>query len=312
MPSLVVSQSYGKDIVNKQGIEVRYYEEQFKTLIPSLINNSSYAISENRRNIEFSTKIGKKNSYNDLDSYDFTTQSALSRLENNRTTIGRDSISKIPDHRMEQRDLGIPPLFKGDLPFQDYSSTNALGYLTMQGDGSKPFIHSVLNYPYVLELENPLDPHSYDGVIEIFAKRSFDRMQSEEKPLSSRKIKGAISNYVEDQFGFCIPIEQKIYFYNESFKIRPYLEFRDFVERFEEIKHGYFHDEIETFEPYEEKALKLKFDSILDEDISELIATSTQTSDAVGKKYISSATGYTFIDSQNGTDSIAFLDQRGY
>lgn len=304
MSSTIVTQSFAYE-KSRQGIEIRHYEEIFSTILPRILNNASPAVSENGKVPSLSKKIGKNSLFNDANSYDLN---PVDRLENNREEFGRDIIEFVPNHVVEKRDFGIPSLFDNSIPYQDYINSDAIGYLNMQVAGNLP----TLNYPYVLDLKNPIDPHSYDGVIETFTIRSWDTLQSEDKPISSRKVRGAISNYKEDQFGFCVPIEQNIYFYNQNFVTRPYLEYGDVGEKIISIKNGYFHDEIQEINPYDEKSLANKLQEHLDVEIANLISTSPQDNNTVGKKYISSATGYTFIDSQNGTDSIAFFDQRGY
>jgi hypothetical protein len=183
---------------------------------------------------------------------------------------------------------------------------------TSESEGFLPYLGFDLNYPYVLDLKNPVDPHSYDGVIEVFTIRSWDKLQSEDKPISSRKVKGFISDYKEDQFGFCTPIEQKIYQNVGSFESRPYFEKADDFDRPINTKSGYFFDEPEEFMPYIEKSYSLKLEKKIDTEISNLISSLKIDDGILEKKYISSAAGYTFIDSQNGTDSITFFDQRGY
>ena len=289
MSSMVVSQSIGVEY-SKQGVEISSYADIFNTIVPRILSNNDSKIVINGKIL------------NEDESYD---ESRVAVLTNNKRTL-------VPNHEIEQRDIGYLKLYKSDTPFEDFSSSIATSYIEMQGDASTGYQLIDLIYPYVLDLPGQLDPGAMDGVIEPFAIRSWATRQSIDRPYSARRVRGAIADAHEDQFGYCVLIEQKIYSLEKERGVRPFLEYGEDNDRPLDIKTGYFANEIIKPSFFEEKTKERQFANLAGEEFAEALRESDSAFDDIGKIYISSAAGYTFIDKQNGTDSIAFLDQMGF
>jgi hypothetical protein len=286
---MVVSQSVGVEY-SKQGVEISSYFDVFNTILPRFLSNSNSKIVINGRVLQ---------NQNVFD-------------ETNIDVLTNDKKKFVPNHEIEQRDVGYVKLFKNDTPFEDFSSATATSYITMQGDESTGYQLLDLVYPYVLDLPGQLDPGAMDGVIEPFTIRSWATRQSIDRPHSARRVRGAISDAHEDQFGYCVQIEQKIFFLEKEKGIRPYLEYGDDNNRPVDIKSGYFANEIINPSFFEEKTKEQQFANEIGIEFAEALKESDSAFDDIGKIYISSTAGYTFMDKQNGTDSIAFLDQMGF
>ncbi len=289
MSSTIVSQSLGVEY-SKQGVEISTYSDIFNTIVPRLLSNSNSKIVIN----------GKI--YTTDESFD---ESNISIISSNKKTF-------VPNHEVEKRDIGYPKLFEDDTPFEDYSFTSPASYITMQGDPSSGYQLIDLIYPYVLDLSGPKDPGTMDGVIEPFVIRSWATRQSIDRPHSSRRVRGALSNFHEDSFGYCVPIEQKIFYVNKDSKTRAYLEYGDDSNRPLDIKNGYFANDPTEISSFEERTKELQFAQLVGEEFALALKDSDSAFDDVGKIYISATAGYTFVDRENGTDSIAFLDQKGF
>ena len=159
MSVIVVTQSLSYE-KSRQGVEIKYFEEVFSTVLPRIMNNASPAVSENGKSPEFSKSFRIDLPFSDIEAYDASLVSPLLRLKNNLEVTGQDTIEFVPNHIAERRDYGTPSLFDHTLPFHDYRNSDIIGYLTMQGNTSNNYVDLNLNYPYVLDLQNPIDPHS--------------------------------------------------------------------------------------------------------------------------------------------------------
>lgn len=269
-------------IVPRQGVEIRTYQDMFDTLSPKITSNS------NKKRI--------KEGYVANDSIYFD--------DSNNSRIASLKREEVPTHQMEQRDLGFNKTFEEDKPFFDIPVGRHEQFIT-RGE-------SELLYPIVLNIEEQKSPGDLNGVLEPFVIRSQATRQNHDFPYSMRRTRGAVSNYSEDPFGFCVPIEQAIYFSEEKRQIRPFNEFGDDANRPVDQRWGYFSDEIEEYAPYNEDDDRKKLTKEIDIDMANLLGNTQNSTTAVGKRFKSSTSGYTFIDNQNGTDSIVFLDKKGY
>ena len=286
MSTTVVSQSIGVEY-SPQGVEVKYYEQIYATCLPRFLSNANPSVIVNDR-------VFKKNNFYD--------EGSIEILGNKKNKV-------VPSHESERRDLGTAKLFMDETPFHDYSYAFGANVIEMQGDPSSGYQLLDLLYPFVLDLEGPNDPGSYDGVIEPFTIRSWITRQSIDRPYSARRVRGAISNFHEDQFGTSIEISQKRFIKVQ--KIRPYMEYGDGYNRPIEPKHGYFADEPNFVIPMVEKSLENELSKKIDPEISKVLSSVSINSTNLGSDFLSSTSGYTFFDNENGTDSIAFFDQKG-
>ena len=286
--SRVISQSIGPEY-SKQGVEILSYQDVYNTMSPRLLSNST----------PISLLDGKR----------VYTGRLFDESQSEKINSPKREVA--PNHEIEKRDFGYPKLFKDETSFEDYAPTTAIEYITMQGDVSNGYQLLELAYPYVLDTPGQVSPGVYDGIIEPFTIRSWTTLESNDRPFSARRVRGGLSAYHEDQFGICTPIEQKIFFSNGESRARPYSEYGDEYNELIDQKFGYFANEPDISNPFLEKTKEEIFTTLVGRDFTEALLLSDSAFDEIGKDYISSTAGYTFIDSENGTDSIAFFDQKG-
>lgn len=293
----------------KQGSEIRSYLDVVGSFSPRLVSNSSFNVTVDDKSINFSSYFRKDKPF-----FDIELTKIIQIKENNYSFVegGRSAgfkTSFVPNHSVEIRDLGYPKLFDDTSPYEDMSESNAIGYLNFQEssiyEGSKENL-----YPYVFDSFGQLDPGSYDGVIEPFPIRSLITRRILDRPFSARRVRCSISGFHENQFGELLNIDQSIFYYEFSNKVSPYLEHSDEFELPYEQKRGYFSDEILSCSPSDDSGIHSEIVEKVDEEIRDLISLAGRSS-VLQKKYISSTSGYTFLDRENGTDSLAFLDQKG-
>jgi hypothetical protein len=288
MSSQIVSQSL-EGLYSRQGVEIKTYDDIFNTILPRIMANGDSRMVINgiieQRNGPFDDgQVDKINSAKKF---------------------------FVPIHEIENRDLGRLKLFKDDTPFEEFTAAVATSYIEMQGDPSSGYQLIDLLYPYVLDTPGKIDPGSMDGVIEPLAIRDYATRQTIDRPESAHRPRASLANAHEDPFGYSVLIEQRKINVGYDAGIRPYMEYGDDSNRPLEQKSGYFAEDPTGKSPFRERTKELEFAQIVGEDFATALSNSTTAFDDVGKTYISACAGYTFIDNENGTDSIAFLDQKG-
>jgi hypothetical protein len=288
MSSYVVTQSIGVEY-SRQGVEIKSFSEVYNTMLPRFLSNSTPKTTINGEIVSFGSIFDESNS----------------------TNIASNKKDSIPNHEMEKRDFGYPKSFKDSTAFEDYAAASAVEYLVMQGDITTGYQLIDLLYPYVLDTPGQIGPGTYDGVIEPFGIRSQATLESTDRPFSARRVRGGISDSHEDQFGRCTLIDQKKFITMGETRTRPYIEYGDEYNELIDQKFGYFANEPDVEDPFFEKTKEDFFSQIVGKELTEALMQSDSAFDEVGKDYISSTSGYTFIDHENGTDSIAFMDQKG-
>jgi hypothetical protein len=288
MSSQVVSQSLD-GLYSRQGVEIKTYEDVFSTTLPRIMANGD-------SRIVVDGIVKQKNGPFD--------DGQVDKLNSNKKFF-------VPTHKIENRDLGRLKLFNDDTPFEEFTYGNATSYIDMQGDPGAGYQLIDLLYPYVLDTPGKIDPGSMDGVIEPLAIRDYATRQTIDRPESARRARASIASAHEDPFGYNVLIEQQKILVGYDAGIRPYLEYGDDSNRPLEQKMGYFAEDPTGKSPFRERTKELEFAQIVGEDFAAALSNSTTAFDDVGKTYISACAGYTFIDNENGTDSIAFLDQKG-
>jgi hypothetical protein len=288
MTSQVVSQSLD-GLYSRQGIEIKSYEDIFNTTLPRMMANgdSRVVIDGVIRSSDGPFDDGSVDKFN-----------------SNKKFF-------VPTHEIEGRDLGRLKLFNEETPFEEFSAATATSYIEMQGDPSSGYQLIDLIYPYVLDTPGKIDPGSMNGVIEPLSIRDYATKQTIDRPDAARRPRASLGSAHEDPFGYSVLIEQRRMIANNDPGIRPYMEYGDDSNRPIEQKTGYFAEDPTGKSPFKEKTKELEFAQIVGEDFAAALSNSTTAFDDVGKTYISTCAGYTFIDNENGTDSIAFLDQKG-
>jgi len=271
---------------SRQGVEINDYQQVYASMLPRLLSNSSPAvIIDGRRKTDTRT-------------FDDSIVSVL--------TSG--TLRVVPNHVSEQRDIGMPKSHYSDTPYFDISKLEPVGYIQSED------LQAV--YPVILDDISPVDPGNLDGVIEPFSIRNTATRKSTEGPYSSRRIRGGISGYGEDLFGYNIPLQQIIYSQGHQGQTRPYQEYG--IDSLADSNHGfsYLSDEPVTPDSYTEKDSGLWDESATsiysDSEIVLSLSGTQSRFTPYGTGFRSSAAGYTYIDNVNGTDSITFFDRKGY
>ena len=288
MTSQIVSQSI-EGVYSRQGVEIKNFEDIFKTTLPRIMANgiSRAVINGVVRSNNGAFSDGDVDNFN-LDKKFF-----------------------VPTHEIETRDFGTLKLFKDETVFEEISPATAASYIEMQGDPGLGYQLIDLIYPHVLDTPGQINPGTMNGVIEPLAIRDYATRQIIDRPDSARRPRAALGSAHEDPFGYSVLIEQRKMIANEDAGTRPYLEYGDDSSRPMEQRVGYFAEDPTGKSPFKERTKEFELAQIVGEDFAIALANSTTAFDEVGKTYISACAGYTFIDNENGTDSIAFLDQKG-
>lgn len=289
MSSQIISQSL-EGVYSRQGVEIKTYEDVFSTTSPRIMVNGNLSL------VVDGVIRSKDGPFNDGE---------IDKL---------NSIKKffVPNHEVEKRDLGISKLYNDNTPFEEFTTATAVSYIEMQGDPSSGYQLIDLLYPVVLDTPGKVDPGSLDGVIEPLAIREYTTRQTIESPDSAHRCRASLGSAHEDPFGYSVLIDQRKQIAGFDAGIRPYMEYGDDSNRPIEQKSGYFAEDPTGKSPFIERTKELEFSQIVGDDLANALADSLTAFDDVGKTYISACAGYTFIDNENGTDSIAFLDQKGF
>ena len=288
MTSQVVSQSLD-GLYSRQGVEIKRYEDIFNTTLPRMMANGDSRV------VVDGVVRSSDGPFDD---------GSVDKFNSNKKFF-------VPTHEIESRDLGRLKLFREETPFEEFSAATATSYIEMQGDPSSGYQLIDLIYPYVLDTPGKIDPGSMNGVIEPLSIRDYATKQIIDRPDAARRPRASLGSAHEDPFGYNVLIEQRKMIANNDPGIRPYMEYGDDSNRPIEQKTGYFAEDPTGKSPFKEKTKEFEFSQIVGEDFAAALSNSTTAFDDVGKMYISTCAGYTFIDNENGTDSIAFLDQKG-
>lgn len=266
---------------SRQGVEINDFEQAYASMLPRFLSNSSPKIIIN------GMKRGSGRLFDDSIT----------------TVLAGSKVSIAPNHESEERDLGMPKSHYSDTPFHEIGKLEPVGYI--QDDE----LHEL--YPVVLDEVSPIDPGQLDGVIEPFPIRSTATRQATESSFMSRRVRGGISGHHIDVFGYSIPIEQRVYLESTGGPTRPFQEYGvDSLVGDKQI--SYFADDVLNSDPYlEDKIRKVRGVSKVDDEMLNVLLAMGDGFESLITGYRSSAAGYTFIDSFNGTDSIAFADRRG-
>lgn len=266
---------------SRQGVEINDFEQAYASMLPRFLSNSSPKIVVN----------GVKRESGNLFDDSIT------------AVLAGSKVSIAPNHVAEDRDLGMPKSHYSDTPFHEIGKLDPVSYI--QDDE----LHEL--YPVVLDEVSPIDLGQLDGVIEPFPIRSTVTRQATESSFMSRRIRGGISGHHVDVFGYSIPIEQKVYQGSTGGPTRPFQEYGvDSLVGDKQI--SYFADDVVMPDPYlEDKIRKVREITKVDDEILEVLLGMGDGFESLIRGYRSSAAGYTFIDSMNGTDSIVFADRRG-
>lgn len=271
---------------SRQGVEINDFEQVYASMLPRLLSNASPAVIID----------GRRKTDNRV--FDDTIISVL--------TSG--TLRVVPNHEVEQRDLGMPKTHYSDTPYFDIGTVEPVSYI------QDTDLHAL--YPIILDDASPVDPGSLDGVLEPFTIRDTATRRSTEGSYSSRRVRGGISGYGEDPFGYNIPLQQIIYSYGYEGTTRPYQEYG--IDSIGRSAHGfsYFAGEPVTPQTYfEDDSREWDASTTVIYNDSEIISALSGTQSRFtpyGVGFRSSATGYTYFDNVNGTDSITFFDRKGY
>jgi hypothetical protein len=271
---------------SRQGVEINDFQQVYASMLPRLMSNSSPSvIVDGRRKSDGRT-------------FDDSIVSVLSQ----------GTLKVVPNHEAEQRDLGMPKSHYTDTPYLDIGKIEPVGYIQSED--------LQMLYPVILDDVSPVDPGNLDGVIEPFTIRDTATRRSVEGSYSSRRIRGGISSYGEDLFGYNIPLQQIIYSEGYGGMTRPYQEYG--IDSLADSNHGfsYLSDDPVTPSPYIEDDDRIWESSATpindDDEIVSALSGSMSRFTPYGAGFRSSAAGYTYLDNVNGTDSIAFFDRKGY
>jgi hypothetical protein len=166
-------------------------------------------------------------------------------------------------------------------------------------------------YPVILDEASPIDPGLLDGIIEPLPIRQAASRMALENLRLSKGVTSDITSHHIDVFGYSIPIEQKVYDVSNENRTRPFQEYG--VESLiQEKAMSYFADDPVTSSPYyEDKSKEARTLYKVDDEMLDVIEAMDSQLQTIGIDYRSASAGYTFIDSLNGTDSIAFMDRKG-
>ena len=271
---------------SRQGIEINDFQQVYASMLPRLMSNAAPSVIVD----------GRRKSEGRL--FDDSIISVLSS----------GTLRVVPNHEVEQRDLGMPKTHYSDTPYLDIGKVEPVGYILSED--------LQMLYPVILDDVSPVDPGNLDGVIEPFVIRDTATRRSTEGSHSSRRIRGGISGYGEDLFGYNIPLQQLVYSEGYGGMTRPYQEYG--IESLADSNHGfsYLSDEPVTPDAYFEDNDRLWTASATnienDTEIVNALSGSQSRFTPYGVGFRSSAAGYTYLDNVNGTDSIAFFDRKGY
>lgn len=266
---------------SRQGVEINDFQQVYASMLPRFLSNSSPKIVVN------GVVRGSEKAFDD---------SIASVLAGSKISIA-------PNHESEHRDLGMPLSHYSDTPFHEMGRLEPVAYI--QAEELQEL------YPVILDEVSPVDPGQLDGVIEPFPIRETVTRQSIESSFMSRRIRGGISGYHSDVFGYSIPIEQRVYLGSPGGPTRPFQEYG--VESLVgNRQHTYFSDDVLHPDPYrEDDSRNIQDMTKLDDEMFEVIRSLGSGFEDLITGYRSSSAGYTFIDTVNGTDSIAFADRKG-
>lgn len=266
---------------SRQGVEINDFEQAYASMLPRFLSNSAPKIVIN------GLKRGFGQAFDD---------SITAALAGSKVSIA-------PNHESEHRDLGMPLSHYSDTPFHEMGRLEPVTYLQMED------LQEL--YPIILDEVSPIDPGQLDGVIEPFPIRATATRQAIESSFMSRRVRGGISGYHDDVFGYSIPIEQRVYLGSPGGPTRPYQEYG--IESLVENKQPtYFADDTSHPDPYrEDSSRNIKDTTKIDDEMLSILLSIGTGFEGLITGYRSSSAGYTFIDTVNGTDSIAFADRKG-
>lgn len=284
MPGTTISGSI-ESSNSRQGVEINDFQQVYASMLPRLLSNSAPLLIVNGR---------RKRETREFD------DSIVSLLTSGTLRV-------VPNHESEHRDLGMPKSHYSDTPFEEIAKLEPVSYIASTDLAAV--------YPVILDNVSPVDPGVLDGVIEPFLIRDTVTRRSIEGSISSRRIKGSLSGFSEDLFGYNIPLLQRVYFESYEGNTRPYQEYGidTLVESSSRL--SYIADDPIESEPFrEDDSDNWGAGTTIanDTEILAALSGSNSTFSRFGSGFRSSATGYTYLDNVNGTDSIAFMDRKGY
>jgi len=266
---------------SRQGVEINDFQQAYASMLPRFLSNSSPKIVIN------GVKRGESRTFDDSIS----------------SVLAGSKVSTAPNHERENRDLGMPLSHRSDTPFHEIGRLEPVSYIQME--------ELLELYPIILDEVSPIDPGQLDGVIEPFPIRETATRQAIESSYMSRRVRGGLSGHHDDVFGYSIPIEQRVTLGPSRGLTRPFQEYG--VESLVDTRQpSYFADDFVGSDPFVEDRVKLIQDiTKVDDEMLGILLGMGDGLESLITGYRSSSAGYTFNDTVNGTDSIAFADRRG-
>ena len=273
----------GSDIAanSRQGVEINSYSQVQASALPRIFSNS-----EPVKVLE-----GRSISGNVFWDESVTTQ------------VGSRKLEIAPNHQAEQRDLGYTKLHRDDTAFEDLAVLSPVEFVSE--------VDLQAQYPVVLDLASQVDPADMNGVIEPFPIRADAPQNRIEGKQTTRGPDGSITNYVSTDFKGDILLDQVVYYDGMAGNYEAFLEIGSYSGDEINIEPiPYETSDVPQVKPFTDSSdAELVAEYLTDDELATVVGNATGSWSKFGKSYKSAPAGWTILDNQNGTDSIAFSDK---
>ena len=273
----------GSDIAanSRQGVEINSYSQVQASALPRIFSNSEPVKVLDGRSISGNV---------------FWDESVT-------TQVGSKKLEIAPNHQAEQRDLGYTKLHRDDTAFEDLAVLSPVEFVSE--------VDLQAQYPVVLDLASQVDPADMNGVIEPFPIRADAPQNRIEGKQTTRGPDGSITNYVSTDFKGEILLDQVVYYDGMAGNYEAFLEIGSYSGDEINIEPiPYETSDVPQVKPFTDSSdAELVAEYLTDDELAIVVGNATGSWSKFGKSYKSAPAGWTILDNQNGTDSIAFSDK---
>lgn len=208
-------------------------------------------------------------------------------------------------HVLKKSRFGMDKNFRPDPHFEDIDLFNPVAFIRQQEDDSFLY-YNLMTFPIISGDNDQIENYWFDGIIEAMPIREVASFFSIEAPFVARSIKAGLMAGNDDTTNATDQV-QTVGTFDISENQIPYLDMVDMINGQLPLN-GYFEHRKVYLKPFDDKRFVLNVSSNLNDiELQSAVSTMSGSTDNYvpdGKR--SATSGWTFDNTQKGTDSIAF------